>query len=91
MKVEILCMLAVLSLSLFAVPSYAADATDLLVLDIPAANISVSLTDSQMFEPLGDIVTVNEIVQNRRSMANAISAEKYMDGFLAVVILFLIF
>lgn len=92
MNVKILCMLAVLSLGLFATPTaFAANAADLLVLEIPAAGVSVSLTDAHMFEPLGDIVTADEIVQNRRLVANAISSEKYMDGFLTVVILFLIF
>lgn len=89
MNVKILCMLAVLSLGLLTASSASADG--LPVLGIPAADTSVSLTDSQMFEPLGDIVTTDEIVQNRRLMANAISAEKYRDGFLTVLILLLIF
>lgn len=54
--------------------------------NIPRASLPVSLADANDFNVISNVISPQEIVQNRRELANAISADKYREGFVATVV-----
>ncbi len=54
---------------------------------VPVADRPVTLEDADLFNVGGKWLANDEIAEQRRALANAISAEKWMDGAKAAVYL----
>ena len=57
----------------------------------PAADNPVSLADAQEFDAPAPEVGQAEIAEARRTLASAVSSEKFMDGATAVLVAYLIY